>query len=153
MRAVQPAGAGPFFDPPSTGPGSVGYSKAISRFFQQQPVTIHLTRQKMAYTSRATRFPLTLQLRYRESGTISWHEGSTINISRTGILFRTEQDLPLQTTLEMRVEILPSSKVTLACRGPVVRKQESMSPETYPVLAAMIRAYRLLPNRKAKNPT
>jgi hypothetical protein len=92
-------------------------------------------------------------LRYRESGTIPWLKGSTVNISRTGILFQTEQDIPLHTALEMRIEILPFSKMTLACRGPVVRKQDPLSSENRPALAAMIRACRLLTKRHEKNLT
>jgi hypothetical protein len=107
----------------------------------------------MAYISRATRFPLNLPLRYRESGTIPWHEGSTVDISRTGILFQAGQDLPLRTALEMRIEIPSPSKVTLICRGPIVRKQEPMFSETRSVLAAPIRACRLLPQKSVKNPT
>ncbi len=109
--------------------------------------------KKMAQISRATRFPLALPLRYRESGTIPWHKGSTVNISRTGILFQPERDLPLHTALEMRIEILPFSKMTLTCRGPVVRKQTPASSEDRPVLAAMIHACRLMAKRPEKSLT
>jgi hypothetical protein len=107
----------------------------------------------MAYISRATRFPLNLSLHYRASGTILWHEGSTVDISRTGILFQAGQDLPLRTALEMRIEIPSPSKVTLICRGPVVRKQEPIFSETRSVMAALVRACRVLPKKTVKNPT
>jgi hypothetical protein len=106
----------------------------------------------MDYTLRATRFPLKLPLRYRESGTIPWHNGHTENISRTGILFRAEQDVPVQTALEMRIEFPSFLNLALVCRGPVVREQASASPETHALLAAAIRACRFLPKRSIKNP-
>ena len=107
----------------------------------------------MAYTLRATRFPLNLHLQYREIGTLPWHEGSIVNISRTGILFETRQDIPVQTALEMRVAFPPSVRMTLICRGPIVRKQEPISQEIRSVYAAPIRACRLLPRKTAKDPT
>jgi hypothetical protein len=106
----------------------------------------------MDYTLRATRFPLKLLLRYRESGTIPWHTSYTENISRTGILFRAGQDIPIQTALEIHIEFPMFLNLTLICRGPVVRNQGAASPET-PILAAVIRACRFLPNRSAKNST
>jgi hypothetical protein len=102
----------------------------------------------MAYVTRATRFPLHLPLLYRESGTDPWQESSTVNISRTGILFETGQALPLQTVVEMRIKIPLPSQATLFCRGPVVRKQDSILPETRSLLAALIQTGHLRPTKK-----
>ena len=105
----------------------------------------------MGYTLRAVRFPLQLPMRYRESGTLLWYAGKTVNISRTGILFKAEQEIPVQTALEMRIAFPPSSKMTLICRGPVVRKQKNkMAPESSSLMATVIRGCRLLPKRPPK---
>jgi hypothetical protein len=93
-----------------------------------------------------------LPLRYRESGTTQWHVGSTINISRTGILFETDQDLPLQTPLQVQIEMHSPAKVMLICRGPVVRKQDPKTPGKKYSLAATIRACCLLPELLSKAP-
>ena len=106
-------------------------------------------REGTGYTPRAPRFPLQVPLRYRESGMMHWREGETLNISRTGILFRSKQGLPLRSVLEMRIvfpaEIVRSSvPTTIACWGPVVRSQLLEFPETRPAFAATIRGYRFL---------
>jgi len=90
-----------------------------------------------------------VRLRYRESGTTRWCEGKTVNISRTGILFRSAQDLQLRSVLEMHIifpaEIVRSSvPTTIACWGPVVRSQSLELPETRCAFAAVIRRYRFL---------
>ncbi len=43
---------------------------------------------------RAERFSLVLPVRYRRSGTESWAEGASVNISRTGLLFTTDPPTP-----------------------------------------------------------
>ena len=107
----------------------------------------------MPYTPRAVRFPLKLPLQYRERGTVPWHNGHTENISRTGILFHAEQEFPVQTALEMRIKFPSSLKLTLICRGPVVRIQSAAFLETHAVLGAAIRGCCLLSNRPRRNPS
>jgi hypothetical protein len=100
--------------------------------------------KSVGYIPRATRFPIKLPVHYRESGSLVWREGGTTNISRTGVLFKAEQYLPLQTPLEMRIAFPSPLKVTLVCRGHVVRTQVPVFPETRPSLAIPIRRSRLL---------
>lgn len=63
-----------------------------------------------------------------------------MNISRTGILFDAGRDIPLQTSLEMRVSFPPSTKMVLNCRGPVVRKQTLSGSGTTRIIATGIHA-------------
>jgi len=42
----------------------------------------------------ARRYPISAQLLYRGPGESAWHLGSTINVSRSGVLFRTDGTLP-----------------------------------------------------------
>jgi hypothetical protein len=72
---------------------------------------------------RAPRFPLRMPLQYQKSGAPHWFEGKTLNISRTGILFRTDESVPKDATLDIRVEF--PGKVTFSCQGSVVRTEES----------------------------
>jgi hypothetical protein len=89
------------------------------------------------HISRAQRFPIKLPLRYREIGTTPWLKGSTVNISRTGVLFQAERDFPVQTVLEMRIRF---PEAVVACRGPVVREQVPAFPETHQTqMAALIK--------------
>ncbi len=92
--------------------------------------------------ARATRFPISAALLYRGSGESAWSEGTTVNISRTGVLFRPARPIPPQTMLEFQIlfpaEVTGGMPANVVCRGPVVRTQP---PDA---LAASIRCYRLL---------
>src|SRR4029434_2806058 len=52
---------------------------------------------------RAQRFPLTLPIRCRRAGEEGWLEGVTINISSSGVLFRTIKPLDVDTKVEMSI--------------------------------------------------
>ena len=72
---------------------------------------------------RAPRFPLTLPIRCRRAGNERWIEGVTINISRSGVLFRTSMPLDIDTPVEMTI-VLGGSSMTpgeLRCDGHIVR--------------------------------
>ena len=78
----------------------------------------------MAQTVCAERFPLIVPLRFRKSGTSYWLEGRTMNLSRTGILFKADEALPADSLLEIRVELYADSM--LECHGYVVRTERSL---------------------------
>lgn len=103
-------------------------------------------RGSASYQSRAPRFPIQTSVQYRESGEQDWHEGKSINISRTGILFEAEGDQVLQAMLEMRIlfpaEVTGESPTNVVCWGPVVRQSPPSSPEGHPTVAASILRYR-----------
>lgn len=103
-----------------------------------------------AQINRATRFPLKVPIHYRKSGMLNWHDGSTINISRTGVLFHTDESLPVDMKLEIRIS-LPQD-TTLACQGSVVRSEPSVTTEALKGLAARISHARILSPEKAKEP-
>jgi len=95
--------------------------------------------------ARAPRYVLELALQYRARGTDEWMDGRTVNMSRSGVLFRGEQDCSPNTILDMRIA-LPSElsgelQTRIVCRGYVVRKQATEA-EIKPFLAARIRSYR-----------
>ena len=95
--------------------------------------------------SRAQRFQLHLPLRYRRLGESQWHEGTTENISRSGMLFQADEVLQPSSQLEINLvlpaEIAGLSSTEVVCRGEVVRTIEPNSKALSPALAARILQY------------
>ncbi len=95
---------------------------------------------------RAQRFPIETPLRYRESGRAEWNEGTTINISSSGVLFRCAAVLEPKTMLEMQIvfpsEITGGVPANVVCVGPVIRSVPVSSPDSLPSQAAAIVHYR-----------
>ena len=94
---------------------------------------------------RAPRFPIQTPVHYRQSGAASWHEGTSVNISRTGILFRGEMELLPKTVVEMRIvfpsEITGDSPANVVCWGPIVRTLSVAAADSRPAIAAAIVRY------------
>jgi len=90
---------------------------------------------------RATRYDLHLPLKYRLLGEQEWREGITENVSRSGVLFRTDEKISLNAQLEFNL-VLPvgaagPSPAEVVCRGEIVRNADASSP----TLAARILQY------------
>jgi hypothetical protein len=94
---------------------------------------------------RAQRFKLQLPLKYRQLGENSWRDGTTENISRSGMLFRAEEMIPPNVQLEINLvlpaEIAGLSAAEVVCRGEIVRTVEGDSSTVHPALAAKILQY------------
>ena len=94
---------------------------------------------------RAQRFNLHLPLRYRQVGEQGWRQGTTSNISRSGLLFNAEEVLQPNSQLEINLvlpaEIAGLSPTEVVCRGEVVRAMSGEGAETSPTLAAKILQY------------
>jgi PAS domain S-box-containing protein len=102
-------------------------------------------RARQVPPSRAQRFQLHLPLRYRRLGESQWHVGKTENISRSGLLFQTDDVLQPNSQLEINL-VLPAEIAGLAgtevvCRGEVVRTVEKKGDTVSPALAARILQY------------
>lgn len=86
-------------------------------------------------------------MKYRPSGTIDWQEGRTENISRSGVLFRTDHLMPVQTAIEflmaLPVGVSARAVVTAIYRGRVVRTEPPKPDDPQPAVAATIAGYRL----------
>ncbi len=102
--------------------------------------------QKDNYVARAPRFPIEAKMQYREGGEASWHEGTTINISRSGVLFKADRALEPRKVLEMRISFPPEftgdSDTGVLCWGPIVRQQLISPSDEIPAMAASIFHYR-----------
>jgi PAS domain S-box-containing protein len=94
---------------------------------------------------RAQRFNLHLPLRYRRVGEHGWRNGTTENISRSGLLFQAEEMLQPSVQLEINLvlpaEIAGLSPTEVVCRGEVVRAVQPGDPTLSPALAAKILQY------------
>ena len=110
-----------------------------------QPAPMARTRNKISSPFRATRFDLHLPLKYRLVGESGWREGTTENISRSGMLFQAEEPIPPNAQLEINL-VLPAEIAGLAaaevvCRGEVVRAVKTEAGTVSPTLAAKILQY------------
>ena len=72
---------------------------------------------------RARRFPIHLPVRYRLPSSPEWFEAYTENVSRSGVLFRTDRAFEPTTPLDLRLE-LPAVENGERVRGEVVCKGE-----------------------------
>lgn len=63
-----------------------------------------------------------IPLQYRESGVPDWHDARTVNISRTGILVRADEEIQPESKLDIRLHF--PLKVTISCQGSIVRSEE-----------------------------
>src|SRR5687767_13331883 len=98
----------------------------------------------MSLTNRAPRYPLKMTIRFRPAGGGGWLEGETLNVSQSGILFRTSQPVPgLHETLEMALEMsaLGPRIANVTCTGRLVRIRPA--EDSSAVIAATVEVYHL----------
>ena len=73
------------------------------------------------------------------------------NISRSGVLFRTREELegsePIEMHFALPVQFAGQQGAVVACRGLVVRAVPSDSPDALPGFAATIARYRFVRRR------
>ena len=82
-----------------------------------------------------------MTLRYRTAGQESWKQGTVENISRSGVLFRAEDDVDLRTAVDINLtlEIQENGMAPeVLCWGEIVR---AVRKEGRPELAAKILDY------------
>jgi PAS domain S-box-containing protein len=110
-----------------------------------QAAQVARIRNKVTSPFRATRFDLHLPLKYRLVGESGWREGTTENISRSGMLFRAEEfvapNAQLEINLVLPAEIAGLAAAEVVCRGEVVRTVETGVGAVSPTLAAKILQY------------
>jgi hypothetical protein len=96
---------------------------------------------------RAQRYSIQIPLKYRPSGMPGWWEGRTENISRSGVLFRTDHLMPLQTPVDVLMslpdELGDAGSGLVVCEGRVVRTEPPQPDDPRPAVAVTIASYRL----------
>jgi hypothetical protein len=103
---------------------------------------------------RARRFALHLPVYFRELDGPTWLEGTTENISYTGMLILSSAPLVPEAALELRLQLAVGTKVRvpaeIRCKGAVVRLEQTMVPETPVALAVEISDYRIVRRHQFK---
>lgn len=90
---------------------------------------------------RATRFPIETSLLFRERGQCEWRVASTLNLSHSGMLFRTQGPLPLVGCAVEFVLMLPVNGLapTPEIRG--IGKVVRLTAEPLPAAAMTIESH------------
>jgi len=103
---------------------------------------------------RARRFPLRLLVRYRLARSRQWFEAYTENVSRSGVLLRTERVFEPTAALDLRLELPPVEngervRGEVICKGEVVRMDPPDDPKGTPSgVAVAIHRYWLAQKRE-----
>ncbi len=89
-----------------------------------------MLRKRQESNGRARRFPIHIPVRYRLPRSPEWFEAYTENVSRSGVLFRTDQTIEPTTALDLRLELPPVEngervRGEVVCKGEVVRMDPS----------------------------
>lgn len=97
--------------------------------------------------ARAKRYGLRVPIYFRELGDLTWLEGITENVSHSGVLFQSASALPLNTTLELRLQVTTPGKgkrpAEIRGKGVVVRVKQKDLPDTAAALAVAMRDCRI----------
>ena len=99
-------------------------------------------------SSRAKRFALRFPVYFREPDSPTWMEGTTENISYTGVLLHSYSPLALESKLELRLQITVATEgkdpAEIRGKGVVVRMEQRGVPETPVALAVAMRDCRIV---------
>lgn len=111
-------------------------------------MTEHRAKATKGIVERAQRFAVAIPIRYREKGNADWQKGVTVNISASGILFRSKQAwrprAVLDVALTLPVAISGEAPAEIGCRGTVVRKAAAPGRSSGILLAVSIERYRFI---------
>ncbi len=107
-----------------------------------------LTKTLVQAVGRARRFTLHLRVLYRELESQDWLEGWTENISRTGMLFKCEVPLAVDTVVELKLQLASGGgkdghPAEVLCKGTVVRVEQVGGLDASTVMAVTIHPYRI----------
>ena len=106
------------------------------------------TKTLLQNPERARRFGLHLPVFFRQPQSPTWLEGTTENISYTGVLFRSPSSLAPETALELRLRIgrdaIETKSVEIRCKGKVVRVEQRNAPEASVAVAVAIKVSRIV---------
>ena len=114
-----------------------------------------MSRRGQEASDRARRFPIHIPVRYRMPPSPDWFVACTENVSRSGVLFRTECIFLPTTTLDLRLELPPINnhdgvRAEVVCKGEVVRVEHTYPVGTSLTVAVAIHYYRLAQKRQPK---
>jgi hypothetical protein len=93
---------------------------------------------------RAERFPLELPVRYRRVGEAAWLQGTTQNISYSGVLFHADEPLDVDTLVEISITLAVAAPSQVLCQARIVRAEARPSGPPAALSAAFLE-YQLFP--------
>jgi hypothetical protein len=109
-------------------------------------------RREQEDLARAERFPVHLPVRYRLPQSRDWFEARTENVSRTGLLFRSDCHLEPATMVDVRLEVSKinghSDGAEVVCKCEVVRTEDACGGSISPAVAVAIHNYRFRRGRQ-----
>lgn len=104
---------------------------------------------------RAQRFLLETPIRYWANEAGDWEEGKTVNISATGVLFRTARPsrppAGLRFTLTLPEVVFGEAGAEIRCRGKLIREVIRSSPDEMPMFALSIDRYQIVRKKAGKD--
>jgi hypothetical protein len=104
--------------------------------------------RKPTWVPRARRLKLIGPIRFRVKNMSTWYQGTTENISQSGVLFQGPQPLPanalIEMVFEMPEEISRQKNSNVLCQGRVIRSKDARETEAAVGLAASILDYKFL---------
>lgn len=124
---------------------------AVGRREFKRSVTGHSEKEHNGLKDRAQRFAMEIAIRYREAGSEDWHEGTTVNISSSGILFRLPRPLKadiLDIEFHLPIAIPGEVPAAIECRGKVIRTVSEPEGPDGSTLAVSIGHYKFLRNHE-----
>lgn len=117
-------------------------------------MTEHRAKGSKDVVQRAQRFAIEIPIRYREKGVAEWQKSATVNISASGILFRSKQTWRTRTVLDviltLPVAVSGEAAAEIGCRGTVVRKTAARGRTNTALIAISIARYRFVHKASVK---
>jgi len=104
-----------------------------------------LTEGRGAEIARDSRFPLAVPMEYRHTREQGWHEGRTINVSGSGVLFEGPQGLQPGAPVELRLSlrgVASGLAPDFRCTGRIMRVALAAAEPSGSVMAAQFDDYR-----------
>lgn len=104
--------------------------------------------KKTAWTPRERRLKHNVTVQFRVTGSKMWHEGTTENISKSGVLFRSEETFQegvgLELVFEMPRELTGDEAAPVMCKCTVARVMPSQKESAVYHIACSVRDYEFL---------
>ncbi len=104
---------------------------------------------------RAVRYNLQLSVRFRPAGESAWQDGTTQNVSASGVLFRALAPLATNTSVELRLALplgpAPDAFSEAICNGRIVRTVAPSPVDTRTGIAVEISDYTLVRGSREPN--
>ena len=93
----------------------------------------------------AARFAMQMPMRYRALDNLTWHDGRTENVGKSGVFFRNDNvlraDTPVEMVLSLPVELGGEVGATTICRGCIVRMEPPVLTDGRAGMAATIDSF------------